>query len=146
MTCGCSYIGIQQDKELLLCILCAKDLHWNGLWGQCPVPCSCLCGKWLKKTKTPFSFFTLCRLLWNVGTIFRQKIMDYDPLLGPRVSGSWADLNVEIWPNLAWVQPFLEGASWVSITRFPTSRVDSVPSLKSQVGKSENTNVTKRKA
>lgn len=69
--------------------------------------------------------------------------MDYDPLLGPRVSGSWADLNVEIWPeyNPFWkgrVEFHLLGSLQAELTRFPP--------LKSQVGKSENTNVTKRKA
>lgn len=77
-----------------------------------------------KKKKTPFSFFTLCRLLWNVDSVIREKIMDYDPLLGPRVSGSWADLNVDIWPeyNPFWkgrVEFHLLGSLQAELTRFP---------------------------
>jgi len=47
----CSHIGLQQDQELLLCVLCRQDSHGHGLWRKCPVPCSRLCGKHLP---TPF--------------------------------------------------------------------------------------------
>lgn len=41
----CSHIGLQQDQELLLCVLCRQDSHGHGLWRKCPMPCSRLCGK-----------------------------------------------------------------------------------------------------
>lgn len=41
----CSHISLQQNKRILLCILCSQNPHFHGHRRKCTLPCSCICGK-----------------------------------------------------------------------------------------------------
>lgn len=50
-------IGLQQDKEFLLRLLCGQDSHCHGLRRQCSLPRPRLCGKYRRPIYSPLISF-----------------------------------------------------------------------------------------